>query len=270
MVFTIQFIIYPIEIVPFGAVEGFDRGFLRVRFEGVGFMTLSGLHALNKYLVKHDRKYILYYILCLSFVFMLGFRSLLLTYLVSTVVTVYLCNGMSFRTIISISVLSLLALFSLNFDFVLGFISEAIELTNSQFEQGEEYIRFQTFNFLFNEVNYNFITILFGNGFPYHNSDYGVYVLGVGSGLMGYIAADLGLIGMSFYYGVFSTLVFVFMFVIVIFYQLDKQYVYIKGFFIYLIISSFTTAEIFRSGMFGVEMLALYLSTLGIKRLHRD
>lgn len=154
-------------------------------------------------------------------------------------------------------ILILLLVFQI--DFFSNFISESFNTTMMQINDGENYIRFLTFDFLFNTVNKNWITILLGNGQPFVGTSYGNYVGIYGAKVMGFIAADLGLLGFVFNYGLITCSVFIYIFIKGINTKVEIDSFYIKAFFIYLIISSFTTAEIYRAGMFGPICVALYL-----------
>jgi len=131
----------------------------------------------------------------------------------------------------------------------------------SQVDLGEDYIRMLTFNFLFGEVNAGVGSIIFGNGMPVSGTEYGRLVLDVGANMLGFISADLGMVGFAFNFGLLSVLAFLNLFRIGIFKKLPKDSVYLNVFFIYLVISSVTTAEIYRAGMFVVEAVGFYLIT---------
>ena len=262
IVFTLQLILFPTAIVPLGNADSFDRGFLRLRLEGVGFVTLMAFYSLNNFLINTKNKMQLaFYFLCFIFIFILGFRTLLLTFVVSSLLLIFFGNKSVTKGlfIVVFAFISMLAVFQL--EQVREFVFSMIEQTESQMDLGHEYIRFLTFDFLFNTVNVNFTSLFFGNGKPVEGTNYGDLVLERGAKDNGYISADLGLIGFAFDYGLLSLIAFLNILRIAIFKKLPKHSVYLNIFFFYLVISSITTAEIFRAGMFGVEMLGLYLIT---------
>ncbi len=263
IVFTLQLYLFPNAIVPLGHVDDFDRGFLRIRLEGVGFVTLSAFYSLNKFLEnKKNKWHLAFYLLCFIFIYILGFRTLLATFLLSSLILVLVYNRKSLvKSFLSLTLGSVFVVIFMQFDSAREVIQEMMEMTNAQVELGEEYIRVLTFNFLFSEVNVNFGSLLFGNGRPFEGTSYGNLVLGIGAKEDGYISADLGLIGFLFNYGLLSLIAFLNIFRIAIFKQLPQHSIYLNVFFLYLVISSFTTSEIYRAGMFGVEMIGLYLIT---------
>jgi hypothetical protein len=254
--------LFPTAIVPLGHAVEFERGFLRLRLEGVGFLTLSAFYCLNKYLV--DRKKLMhlsFFILCFVFVYLLGFRTLLVTFLFSSFLLVAIYYG-SFLKILLFSVFLLLIGFGmLQLEGINLFFMDMVALTVGQADKGEDYIRFLTFNFLFSEVNNGLGSLVFGNGMPFAGTTYGDLVLGVGVDMFGYISADLGLIGFVFNFGLLSLIALLNIFRIAIFTKLPKDSIYLSIFFIYVLISSVTTAEVYRAGMFVVEAVGFYLVT---------
>lgn len=263
LVFSIQLVIYPYQIVPFGSIEDFDRGLLRVRVEGVGFLTLGGLLALNHYLRYKKPLFLTFFIVALVYIFLLGFRTLILAYLLSALFLIFLLYKSDLRkmlmAVISLSFLMFVFYFSGVLDDYYEIISER---TIEQIEMGDDYIRFQTFDFLFNYVSPGWEALIFGNGVANEHSAYGKILIGLGADRLGYIVADLGLIGYVFYFGIFGIVAFLAIYLRVIFSSGGEHTMAIRAFFVYLLISSFTTAEIFRAGMFGVSMIALYLYVL--------
>lgn len=259
VIFSLQLLIFPTAIVPLGNTTEFDRGFLRLRLEGVGFVTLAGFYFLNKYLVERNLLPLVAYFVCFIFVFILGFRTLMLTYIFSSLLLIVLVNK-KFTNVLYMTIpIFFLLILVFQIDFFSDFINESIYTTVDQFNDGENYIRFLTFDFLFKNVNENWITIILGNGQPFVGTSYGNYVGIYGAKVMGFIAADLGLLGFVFNYGLITCFIFLYIFIKGIRTKIEVDSFYIKAFFIYLIISSFTTAEIYRAGMFGPICVALYL-----------
>lgn len=262
IIFTLQLILFPTAIVPLGHADSFERGFLRLRLEGVGFVTLVAFYSLNNFLInKKNKLQLAFYLLCFVFIFILGFRTLLLTFVVSSLLLCFIYIKTTIMRLFLVVFAFVFMVIILQTELFSEFVFAMIDKTNAQIDEGDDYIRFLTFNFLFNTVNVNFASLFFGNGFPVEGTNYGELVIGKGSRENGYIAADLGLIGFVFNYGLLSLIAFLNIFRIAIFKKLPKHSVYLNIFFFYLVISSITTAEIFRAGMFGVEMLGLYLIT---------
>jgi hypothetical protein len=259
LIFTIQFVLFPIEIVPLGRIEDFENGFLRVRIEGAGFLMLAGYLKLNRFLISRKKLDLFIYLICLIFLIALGFRTLFIAAILSSLYLIVIVAESTKISIKYISYFIIIASIVLNISFVQEMINSYVEKTNTQFEQNETYIRFLTFDFFYNQVNINEISILFGNGFPQEDSDYGKLVLGFGAEEKGYIFADIGLIGFVFIFGGISCFVFILIAIKAILSRTRREDKYINVYFLYILISSITTVEIYRQGMFGIEALLLYL-----------
>jgi len=259
IVFLLQLAIFPTAIVPLGRTDELNRGLLRFRLEGVGFVTLMGMMSLNKFLSTKKIKHIAVLITCFTFIYLLGFRTLLVTYFLSLLLLVYFFyKSLSLALLINALVIGIgIVLYQSGAGG--QFIEENIELTSNQLEDFDDYIRVLTYRFLFEDISPNQFALLFGNGFPYLDSQYGYEVLYVGTELNGFIAADLGLLGFAFYFGGITTLIYILMLVTPLFKQFKKDTVYLKVYGLYLVMSSVTTAESFRIGMFGVLCIYFYL-----------
>lgn len=262
LIFSTQLIAFPFEIVPLGRIEGFDRGFLRIRVEGVGFITLGGLLALNSFLVQKKVKYLIFFILCLLFVLLLGFRTLLATYLITCFfMTISLDKDIKNR-VLKLLLFSIFVILFIQLPLVSDFIQEASLKTTSEITSKDENIRFQTFNFLFFQVNPTLISLLLGNGMAFAGTAYGQLILLYGVQIKGFISADIGLLGFAFNFGVLTLLAFLSIFLKAFKMHIPRQHYYLRFFPFYLFISSFTTAEAYRAGMFGVICICLVILTI--------
>lgn len=266
LIFTIQILIYPAQIIPVN-VDGLDRGLLRVRVEGVGFLTFGGLLALSHFLKTKKILFLLLFFIAVAYVFLLGFRTLIVIYIFSAIYLVYLVNKRNLKNILfSAIVLIVIGFIAINSGLLDDFYNTAMQRTEEQINKGDNYIRVKTFNFLFNYVTPSWEALVFGNGVAHESSSYGQLILNYGAKKNGYIVADLGLVGYLFYFGFFGLIAFLLVYLKVISAKEGENTLVIKVFFIYMILSSITTAEIFRAGMFGVSMVALYLYVLEGKK----
>ncbi len=261
-VFTLQLILFPFELVPLGRIEGFDRGFLRIRVEGVGFITLGGLMSLNSFLVKRTGKYLLFFFLCLLFVLLLGFRTLLATYLITCFFMIISFDRSIKNRIIKLVLFSIFVIALLQIPIVIDFIEAASLKTTEELASSDKNIRIRTFEFLFYQVNPSIVTILFGNGMAFGGTDYGRLILTYGVEINGFISADIGLLGFAFNFGLFTLISFISVLWLAFRLRINSRYYYLKFFPFYLFISSFTTSESYRAGMFGVICICLLIITI--------
>ncbi len=259
IVFLIQVVIFPLKIVPTGRIDGLDRGLLRFRIEGAGFLMLAGFLFLNRFILYKHKLQLIKYFICLAGLFMLGFRTLLIVAILCSVVLIFRTLNKPLKIVPYLIFISVALYFIYNVPFVNDFINNSSEETSNQLEAGNDYIRFQTFDFYFNKVNVDELSLIFGNGFPQEDSGYGKMVTSQGVESNGYIFADIGLIGFAIIYGILSLVALLWISFKAIFYKLPKDSIYLSIYFLYLLLSSITTVEIYRIGIFGIEALALYL-----------
>lgn len=260
LVFFAQVVLFPFKIVETGRIVETDRGLLRFRIEGAGFMMLTAFLCLNRFLMKKGYIYLFVYLVCFYGLYSLGFRTLLLTGILSTF---FLIARLSKDKVnfIKVSLLMIGVFFVLfQLSFVQDFFNILLEKSQSDSELGSDYIRMQTFDFYYNKVNDNFLTLLFGNGFPQEDSKYGAFVnIGV---LKGYIFADIGLIGFTIIFGFISAIILILMTLKAIFIKVPLDKSYLGVYLFYVLISSITTVEIYRIGILGILGLTFYLIEL--------
>ncbi|WP_025761929.1 hypothetical protein [Dyadobacter tibetensis] len=258
-VFLTQFLLYPYKIVNYGSIEGFDRGLLRFRIEGAGFLMLSTLLALNRFILTRKTKYIIFYAVGFLFLFLLGFRTLLISGVIASYVLVIRLTANPFKIIRNTCIIGLLLGCIYLLPSFQDYIDSMTEQTKNQYVDGQDYIRVRTFNFFSDKVNVDIGSLIFGNGFPQEDSRYGNLVLNIGAKLNGYIFADLGIIGFAFIYGIFALILFISIFIKAIFTKTSQDTFYLSSYFLYILIASLTTVELYRNGMFGIEAMVLYL-----------
>lgn len=259
IVFLTQVLVYPIEIVDIGRIDEFNRGLLRFRIEGAGFLMLAGLLSLNRVFVNKKWIFSIFYILCMIGIFMLGFRTLLATAIFSSFILLIRISNKPFTLLLNSIFIAIILSGLYYVPIVNSYIKEVVEVTNNESDMSDDYIRYLTFDFYYHDVNKNNYTLILGNGFPQEDSEYGKYVQGEGVEDNGYIFQDIGLVGFGIIYGVITLIVYLYLSIKAIFTKTKREDVYLSCYFIYLITSSFTTTEIYRAGIFGVISLALYL-----------
>ena len=270
LIFITQVVIFPVEIVNVGRIEEADRGLLRFRIEGAGFLMLAGFLCLNRFLIQFNWRHGLFYLICLGGLFMLGFRTLLITALFTSAILMFRISNRPLLLIRNLTLLFMIIVALFSIPYVRSFTDEAVAMTMEQAEMDDDYIRFQTFDFFYNQVNKNNKTLIFGNGFPQEDSEYGQFVKDVGVNQQGFIFQDLGLIGFGIIYGATSLLALLMISFIAISTKTKKEDLYLGCYFIYLLTSSITTTEIYRIGIFGVMALALHLIDLSAMQLKLD
>ncbi|MGR3812135.1 hypothetical protein [Jiulongibacter sp. NS-SX5] len=258
VLFALQYFLFPIKILDYGSIKEIDRGLLRFRIEGAGFLMLSTFMALNRFILKRKVAFFLFYCLGMFFLFLLGFRTLLVSGLISSLFLVIKLAKRPFHVFRNIAVAIILFLPILRIQQVERYISSMTEISLNQLNSGDDYIRKRTFKFYMEKVNIDEISLLFGNGFPQENSKYGK-LTNNGSKVYGYIFADLGIVGFAIIYGLITTLFFLWIVIKAIIIKTDRSQYYLSAYFLYIFIACFTTAELYRTGIFGIQALGLFL-----------
>ncbi len=259
--YIIQYNLYPIEL--FGG--GFrDRGTIRLRIPGSGFLMLAYFLSLNRYFI--NQKPINIFFLGFFFVILIigGFRTLTLGAVLVTGLMFFKMVRYSPNIHLTIILAFIILLGISRSRTTSSIIKNMVLTTQSQQEEGSDYIRLQQYEFFFKEYPEDKSYYIFGGGFPagdgYYNqkmqfftNDYGFYWV------------DLGLIGFYIVIGAIALTGILWYTIKAITINLPLDSIYLKFYFIYLLLVSFTTMEIYRAGVFGVEAIVLYLIDISVK-----
>ncbi len=235
-----------------------DRGTIRLRIEGNGFLMLAFFLLLNRYLIDQKLKNV--FLLGFFFIILLkgGFRSL-------TFATIFLSSFMVLRlmkyaarnylTIIILFVLFAGLMYSRGTSAVL---KNMISATQKQKREGENYIRARCLDYYFTVYPENKSYYFFGGGLSEGNSLESrkhQYI----EEKFGFYWVDLGLIGFYIVIGAVASIGLLWYSVKAIFTRVPLNMIYLNFYFLYLLMVSITTMEIYRTGVFAVEAIVLYL-----------
>ena len=254
--YLIQSNIFPTKL--FNGAMYFDRGTLRIRIEGSGFLMLAYFLFLNRYLIK--RKPIHVALAMFFFIILLkgGFRTL--------TAAAILLSGIVFLKLVKYSitnyflVIIAVALFIglMQLDGPSQIINGMINASEEQKEEGDRYIRALQIQYFTREYPENFSYYIFGGGLPGGEGSYAMNMRLIET-LYGFFWVDLGLIGFYFVIGLIALLGLAWYTIRAIFTGLPPSSFYLNVYFAYLLLTSFTTMEIFRPGVFVAEAIGLYL-----------
>ncbi|MBN2486813.1 MAG: hypothetical protein JXB34_12635 [Bacteroidales bacterium] len=239
-----------------------DRGTIRLRMQGAGFMVLCYFMFLNRYLMYRKLPHILLAMFFLVIIIKGGNR----TFLAATA----LLTGITFLKLVKYSPTNyfLILLGVIMFIGVLQMeetsmiIQNMIETTENQQEQGDRYIRRMQFEYFTNEYPQNASYYIFGGGFP---GGYGSYAnrMGYMVEAFGFYWVDLGLLGFYLVMGLLTTLGLLLWCVKGMFIRLTPENLYLNMYLAFLVLSSnIVIDEIFAPGIFGIQAITLYLIDL--------
>lgn len=265
LIYITQLLVYPIEIVPFGNIEGYDREMLRVRIEGASAVPLAGLILMNRTLSKWNIKELSLSLLMLILVYLLGFRTLTIGIVLAYTYLIIRCQKYTLKKLwYSIAILVIIVM-AFQVKSVREFSKTSQSLTAQQLNNIRDNVRIKAFNFYFNDHNEGITTLFIGNGFPKIDSYYGKKLYPDGKIKQGQIFADIGILGLTFVFGIGFVSLYVFLLIRPILLRVNFDRLYLKAFAFYLLFSSITTAEMYRAGSVGI--FCMYLTIIEHRNL---
>lgn len=266
--YILQYIVYP-KVIFSGAEVEYDD--VRIRLVGQGFSSLGYFFGLNKYLKNNTKtSYLLLSVLCFSVILLMGFRTMLVMIAISTFLMVIRVNGFS-RKLLWYSLL-----FS-GFFIAIFQIPVFADKINSMLDRQEEsvfsnsdYSRVIQFQYFTQEHFKSIWEYIFGSGIPALAkqggliSEYGLYMSGLEDTGINYV--DFGLLSLSWMIGITAVISMIAYSIKAFLLKVSANYYYLGIWFIYLLITSFTTMEFYRPGNFIVQAIALFL----VEKVHHD
>jgi hypothetical protein len=118
-------------------------------------------------------------------------------------------------------------------------------------------IRFEAMRYFADSFQTNGLTKVFGNGFPYWK---GIYQDSFIKGqILGYFTSDIGLVGFWVYFGILGVISWVLIFKKIFMNTTNDQNVFIKPYFIYLLVTIFTGYALFDPGYMISTIFCLFL-----------
>jgi hypothetical protein len=256
-IYIIQAIIYPYQIVSIGLNT--DRGSYQFEIVGHGFLMLAYFMVLNRYLINGKFFNILLAVIFFYVLFMGGFRTFLAGALFVTVIMFMRKLKLNRQNLgmMVIAVMLFMTLFQIP-----GFtkkIDEFVGETQKQLSQIDKIDRVITTDFFFNKYPQNASYYIFGGGLPGGDNLDRYYNTGYFQQNQNIVYVDIGLIGFYIVIGAVALAGLLWWVFKAVFVKLPPDKIYINFYFLYLILVSLTTYEIYRPGIFTVQAIALYL-----------
>ena len=123
----------------------------------------------------------------------------------------------------------------------------------------KNYIRWITLDYYYTEYFHDGLEMFLGSGYPVVN---GKFYRNIENSLWsnGLFWMDWGILGLSWMIGIPAVVAMLWYSIKVYKIRSDKAYFFLPIWFMYLILSSITTAEFFRQGNFIIQALCLYLA----------
>ena len=262
MLFSMELVLYPYDLFNRDVSTAVEE--VQLEILGHGFLMLSYFLVLNRYFLT--RKFLN---LVMAFIFLLvllksGFRSLFFGAVITTLIMVLRMVRLKGRDFAMIFVFAGLVFGLMQFKGISGVLDQMITKTNKDIKLGNKYVRNIEMEFFFKKYPRNWTYFVIGGGkvtgkniFVYNPEIFG----------MNYniVWVDIGLLGFFIVIGAVATLGILWYSIKAIFTKIPEDSYYLRFYFLYLLIVSFTNEEIYRNGIFSVQALALYLIDLAAR-----
>lgn len=250
IVYIVQYLIYPSVIIRGleNAEYMTEDGVIRIRLFGQVLSPLAIFMGINKYLLNKRYIYVLQAILGAAVILMLGFRTQIAVLVLCLLFGVYRIYGFSGKTIriLSLGVVILLVAF-IYVPFVYDAVMVMIERNNNdQSFSNSDYIRILNFNYFTTNFWNNNWEMIMGAGLPGDVGYYGNFIDNLKT--QGFIFADWGLIGLSWVAGIPVALLLIVILLKGIILKLPNSAVYLSMTFLFLILGSILSREVYRIG----------------------
>lgn len=236
-----------------------DRGTIRMRIEGDGFLMLAYFLLLNRYFIKRKLPDLLLALFFFFILIMAGFRSLTAGAVLLTGVIFIRLVRYSPMNYFMIVLAVVLFIGVLQMESTSSIIDEMFSASEQQKQQGDRYIRVMNYDYFTKAYPENFSYYIFGGGFPGGRGAY-AHRMGYMVTEYGFYWVDLGLVGFLLVMGLITTSGLIWFTIKAIFIKLPPDSLYLNIYFAFLIIvTNITLDQMYRLGIFGVEAIVLYL-----------
>lgn len=257
--YIIQFMVYP-KVIFSGADEEYYED-VRIRLAGQGFSSLGYFLGLNKFILnKNKTGYLLLSFLCFVVIFLMGFRTMLVMIGVFTIITIIRVKGFGQMVFVFGIVCAAIWKVAAEIPVFAGIIKRMAERQKTDTFSNGDYIRMIQLRYFTQNHFKNIFEYFCGSGIPNYGNgmnSYGKYMKGLDDTGINYV--DWGLLSLSWMIGMVAVLSMIAYSVKAFIMKVPVGYCYLGIWFMYLIVSSFTTMEFFRSGNFIVQSIALYI-----------
>lgn len=266
------------QFLKLDTVEDYLQKETRVRIFSDAFLELGYLFCLNKFLISKKPKYIVMALLGMLFIFLQGFRTLIIIGVFVSFVMILRTYKVSARSIVISAFISLIVLTAVS---QIPLLQEKIEeITNrdeTQNFQNDDYIRWLDIYYTYNQFFVNPAEIVLGAGrTPFTNlnnttqttgylSDYSKERTMLATDLH-YYPVDLGFLGLSWETGIPFAVIAVLLFIYPWIIKVDRKYYYISCYGLYMILIGLTHPQ----GYYQSNLICLAVAYTILELAHRE
>lgn len=237
--------------------EGED---VRFRMIGSGLSSLGIFLGATKYMVLKEKKWLAIMCLSLIVILLMAFRTMIAFSVLFLFFLVLKIKGFKRESLCIFAGAAIIAFLLLQIPVIydkVGYMWDKQFGENAETLSNKDYIRNVTLYYYLFDYFKSPVEYFFGTGLSIPGtSQYKTFEY---LGSMGIIYLDWGLLGLSWMIGVIPVLCMIIYSVRSFQLKVNPQYYYVGFWFLYLIVSSITTAEFFREGNFVVQAICLYM-----------
>lgn len=252
VLYALKYIFMDWQFIQLDTVEDYLQKENRVRIYSDAFLELGYLYCLNKFLMLKKPKYLFFSILGFFFIFMQGFRALVLMGIVVSAIMIMRVykNSLGYMIITAISII-IVALLAVQIPVVQNKIDELTHRNETQNFQNEDYIRLFDINYTYSSLFINKTEMVLGAGKTFvsnlknskhamsYLSDYSKYRTRLATDYS-YYPVDLGFIGLSWEAGIPFTIISILLFIYLLIIKVNKEYYYLGLYGLYMILIGVT------------------------------
>lgn len=233
----------------------------RFRMVASGLASLGVFYGCNKLLIK--KRLLPFVIVILSFIVILlmAFRTMIFFTVIFSVILLFKVNrGFNKKTFLYIIGGTLLLVFLFNMPVLsdkLNYMLDKQFGQDSQTLDNKDYIRNVTLNYYLFHHFKSPLEFVLGSGLPF--SEHAYYNEFKSLAFSGIFFMDWGLLGLSWMIGILPVCCMIYYSFKSFVLKVDSRFYYMGIWFVYLVVSSITTAEFYRNGNYVIQALCLYL-----------
>lgn len=258
LIFIVQYKVYPASI--FNSSVQTAKGERQFEILGHGFLMLGYFLVLNRFVTNRKLFYIGIAMILLLVQFKCGFRTLIAGSIFVSGIMVMRMIRFDPRDMALLFVVLLLAVGLSQYRGVTYVIEKMVEKTETNLKQGDKYVRNIEMEYFYKVYPRNMSYYLIGGGKPAGRNLYEFDYEMANSRLnFNIVWVDIGLLGFYIVVGGIALMGMLWWVLKAVFMKMPRDKFYLKFYFLYLLIVSFTNEEIFRNGIFTVQAIALYL-----------
>ncbi len=222
-----------------------------------GLTTLGLFFGLNKYLLLRKKVYLMVTISSAIVLLIMGFRTMIFFSAMFSFYLLIKIYGFGWKTVGYILGVGVFCIVLLQIPVFKDKVQYMVDKNETQTLSNDDYIRNVTLKYYLHDYFKSNWEMFFGSGPMLTGTSYHDKIIKLQENRSIYFQ-DWGLLGLSWMLGMVSVFGMLWYSIKAFRLKVPPQYYYLGIWFLYLVVSSITTAEFFRFGNFVIQALVLY------------